>query len=436
MTGTHTSSTCGLKCMSGYEGSSSSLICADDATYGIDATTSINCIEKICAPYSFPVGVTGGATDGCTDNVTLSTVEDSQCALSCKAGYSGIETILRCETSIVNGDNPTLDDTSFSCTENSCTALALASSMYTGHGITNPCNEGEILGTHTNTMCDLECAEGYFGDHGTAQCDSSASNNDEVQFNIICYEIQCGQYEFQEGVEPDDSSVTHPACSENVRLGTHTNSSCAVKCGSGFQDNQAVVFCPRNSTFGLGALNQLECVPNSCAPFQYNGSIFNKSIGTSRGISNGCDDGEVLQTRDHTQCSLQCRSTHEGNDGIVVCPGNASAGQLPNVNIECREKKCDALNLENSVTGLGSSDPCTNGLELTPMTDPSCELQCAAGYSGANVTVTCSIESSSSQAVINNPIVCTSRSSLVIERVTHVSSCNHNTPSLKHELLI
>ena len=111
--GTHTNSTCGLKCMSGYEGSSTSLTCANDAVYGIDATTTIVCIEKVCAPYSFPVGVTGGDSDGCTDNVTLSTTQDSQCSLSCRAGYRGSDTILRCETSIVSGENPTLDDPTF-----------------------------------------------------------------------------------------------------------------------------------------------------------------------------------------------------------------------------------------------------------------------------------------------------------------------------------
>ena len=75
--------------MSGYEGSSESLTCADDAELGDYATTTIVCTEKFCAPYSFPVGVTGGDSDGCTDNVTLSTVQDSQCSLSCRAGYRG-----------------------------------------------------------------------------------------------------------------------------------------------------------------------------------------------------------------------------------------------------------------------------------------------------------------------------------------------------------
>jgi hypothetical protein len=392
--------------MSGYEGTNDILTCASNATYGTDAFTSIVCNEKHCASYSFTAGVTGGSTtDPCTDNITLSTITDPQCTLACRAGYSGAATTLRCSTSISNGDPPTLDDTSFSCTENSCAPIVLANSMYSSHGVSNPCNESQVLGTHTNTVCDLECAEGYFGGAGTAKCNSDASNGDQVQYEISCHEIQCNSYTFGEGVEPDNSTV-YQACDNGIRLGTHVNSNCGVKCEAGFQDNQAVVYCPTNASFGQDASNQLQCVPNSCAPFEFNASIFAASSGAGRGITNGCDEGVVLQTRERSQCTLQCLSTHQGEDGTVTCPFNASENQLPEVDITCVEKLCEPLSLKSSETGLeGSTDPCTNGMELSPVTNPTCDLQCAAGYSGDSFTVTCSVESL--QPVVTNNIVCT-----------------------------
>eukprot|EP00494_Astrolonche_serrata_P003591 UN03598 len=50
-----------------------------------------NCeIENTCTSYSFADGITGeNLTDGCYDNIILTSIIDNNCQVQCKNGYSG-----------------------------------------------------------------------------------------------------------------------------------------------------------------------------------------------------------------------------------------------------------------------------------------------------------------------------------------------------------
>eukprot|EP01062_Namystynia_karyoxenos_P026284 TRINITY_DN20469_c0_g2_i2.p1 TRINITY_DN20469_c0_g2~~TRINITY_DN20469_c0_g2_i2.p1 ORF type:complete len:1669 (+),score=432.81 TRINITY_DN20469_c0_g2_i2:86-5008(+) len=85
---------CRLRCKSGYittgSGVLSCLITGSTAAF----STTLNCTEQVCGPYTLPTGVAATASSGCTvvDGVvpggTLTAVTAPSCGIECAAGYN------------------------------------------------------------------------------------------------------------------------------------------------------------------------------------------------------------------------------------------------------------------------------------------------------------------------------------------------------------
>lgn len=335
-----------------------SLTCADDAELGYGATTTILCTEKFCAPYSFGLGVTGGASDGCTDNVTLTTIQDSQCTLSCRAGYRGTETTLRCETSISSGDNPTLDDPTFSCTENTCSPFQMEANMQIDEDFPPTCSlPTTTLSTNSFSTCNFYIA-GSSNVYKSLVCANSANDQDNV--TIIDYvpnQKLCSRFTFSEGMIAGSSDP----CYDGIVLSTHIDRECSVSCGPGFTGMDGLVSCPSNSNNDDPPITNVTCVENSCAALVLRSDL----VGDSSS-GNPCANGAVLNTYSQTSCDVQCGPGYVSGTGTYVCASDASNNESPTTRLICTEAQCNAYNFPVGVMGDDASGEvaCTNGILL------------------------------------------------------------------------
>lgn len=185
--------------------------------------------------------------------------------------------------------------------------------------------------------------------------------------------------------------------------------------------------CPR---FSLPALSYAFSVvsdvdvcdtENTCAAFAFDGGV----VG---GDTDGCTDGIRLTTRADKSCTLKCKAGYTNNSDTsadVTCSDNADEGGDVTTNFECIgmfaapfSSLCAVaylhfccpqfpwsplalmwwcIVLENSCapyvfgTGVvpGIEDGCTENITLTSSTNPTCSVQCGAGYTGDATIVSC-----------------------------------------------
>jgi len=349
--------------MSGYEGTNDILTCASDATYGTDAFTSIVCNEKHCASYSFTAGVTGGSTtDPCTDNITLSTITDPQCTLACRAGYSGAATTLRCSTSISNGDPPTLDDTSFTCSENMCAQFELQANMSLDNVDEPRCNQGiTVLSTNTNTTCNFKqlLDSGSF-EFKSAVCSSSANSGDQVR--IMEYDLNqktCSRFTFLAGMIPGS---TDP-CFDGIVLSTHTYPDCNIACKVGFTGVEGKVTCPTSILAnGDPPETSVVCTENTCAALNLRSDLVGDS--SSSGIA--CIRDMVLNSYTTSTCNVKCGDGYVTGLGKYVCAPDASTDDPATTQLTCTEVQCNPYTFPDGVEGddLGGATACSNQVQL------------------------------------------------------------------------
>ena len=150
---THTDTTCNLQCEAGYSGSDAELRCASDAMFGMDAITSISCVENTCQAYSWPAGVISVSTESanaCNEDTRLSTHTNPSCVLTCESGYTGQDTTLTCPSNASNDQAPT---TNITCVENSCAEFSFDSSTVTTNSRSDACTNPVTLSTRTYSTC-------------------------------------------------------------------------------------------------------------------------------------------------------------------------------------------------------------------------------------------------------------------------------------------
>jgi len=123
---------------------------------------------------------------------------------------------------------------------------------------------------------------------------------------------------------------------------------------------------------------------------------------------------ESLTTVSKPSCSLACEAGYHGNneDARAICPPDSLSGTVPSTSFSCIENECDIFSFLNILGAERASavegDPthnhaCTDGLTLTAIGRPSCDLRCKEGYTLQSGTpqATCSIDGGLSSSDIN-----------------------------------
>ena len=109
---------------------------------GVDiANGAATCVENTCEAFEFTIGMKGGESDACSDNIILTAVNDHSCDLACDDAYksSGNAEV----TCPLDGGSPSSD---FTCTEMTCDDAECGENASCDHklriGYVCSCNEG------------------------------------------------------------------------------------------------------------------------------------------------------------------------------------------------------------------------------------------------------------------------------------------------------
>eukprot|EP00939_MAST-03C_sp_MAST-3C-sp1_P003965 g3965.t1 len=127
------------------------------------------------------------------------------------------------------------------------------------------------------------------------------------------------------------------------------------------------------------------CTEQQCSPL---------SLGPNVIATGGCQNGDVLRTITRPTCNVACETGYHSNGEIarILCPADSYDGSLPQTSFACAENECDTFSffdvLGVDLAGLVEGDPthnkaCTDGLTLTAINRPSCDLRCKRGYARA-----------------------------------------------------
>eukprot|EP00756_Hemistasia_phaeocysticola_P038689 Hpha_TRINITY_DN16775_c1_g5::TRINITY_DN16775_c1_g5_i1::g.76657::m.76657 len=442
----------------GYECSNLGSAVCGAPTAGVLGAGAPECQEKLCTTYPFPPGVAGGAVPpSCSTTTKLSALSNSRCSLACDAaaGYVGVGGVstghLSCPLSggapsvtlscqarqcgvfdfAANGVLPlgstaacdAIDETSTPC---ALTCDAAAGRVAGGTGspllscessagtptwtLTRPC-----LGPATCGASAYNCPAGYFARSdavcgvvaviaGSAVCVQSTTNDqrccpsanaapcpafssgagscvcdagysgtptwDGSRWTHTCTEVQCPSVTFLDGWV---GSGTSP-CSPADPLGAAVDNACSVTCADGYATQGARLTCSTGGVLSAPQPATFSCVENSCRPYLLPPGTLGGSSGTP------CSNGVVLSPVTAPSCTVQCATGYTSGEGIVTCSADLPPGSLPTGGVVCSELRCAPYTMPEGVT-THPADGCFDGVELSAVTDPSCNVQCVAGWS-------------------------------------------------------
>eukprot|EP01059_Diplonema_ambulator_P033367 TRINITY_DN693_c0_g1_i1.p1 TRINITY_DN693_c0_g1~~TRINITY_DN693_c0_g1_i1.p1 ORF type:complete len:2265 (+),score=451.16 TRINITY_DN693_c0_g1_i1:124-6918(+) len=376
----------GYTCMSGL----GTATCAT----GTALPSPTGCTENFCTAFALNSATTGlitgpssGPVLGCTDMVVLGPVSNPTCNLQCDTanGYKSGTGTLGCALS---GGAPT---TSLTCSIVQCTAAF----DHTANGIVDPMGTLTACSDVKKTPCTLTCdSTGYATNPMGAPvltCKQMGDVGQWVLTNPCIGPATCDLYTcpngYTKGATPSSTlcpavdAVSTPTC---TAMNANNNMACCP----------TVVACPANAA-GPGVCNcnagytgtpqwsaptwTHTCTETTCTAYKF-------TTGQTGGTSDPCTDGIVLSAVVDTSCNVACLPGYVAATGQLQC---STTGILSGPNVNCVEKQCSAYTLPTGVVGGTSGTPCTNGIVLSPITKPSCGVQCAPGYSGTATTISC-----------------------------------------------
>ena len=126
------------------------------------------------------------------------------------------------------------------------------------------------------------------------------------------------------------------------------------------------------------------CDESSCSAISI--SSLGSGVVPDAANSDACSEGLVLTGVTDQTCDLKCAAGYTGQAKAYTCT-SGSLGNEPT----CYKNTCNAPNLGKGVVGDSSnSDACAPDTQLNVVDDPTCDLECATGYTGSASTLTCS----------------------------------------------
>eukprot|EP00755_Sulcionema_specki_P005742 Sspe_Gene.33597::Locus_16391_Transcript_1_1_Confidence_1.000_Length_6292::g.33597::m.33597 len=259
----------------------------------------------------------------------------------------------------------------------------------------------------TTTVCTASpCAGWSCTGSMTATCSMGMFT---PAFAPMCTPNNCAPYNLPANQFAQNMMGMDPCMSDNPML-TAAFKQCNIQCANGYGNpagaNVGFLQCNNPNAAGTTVPTPtITCQANLCAAYKL-------PPGTEgKGTLNPCTDGIRLSTdstvdpKAPSQCEVQCKKGYGQASmmmpgtpsGKVVCAPMSGAGAAPMADAGtaadaagCLENVCGAYAFTNGVTG-GTTDPCTDMIQLSVESDPSCSLMCdtSQGYMAATATVSC-----------------------------------------------
>eukprot|EP00754_Rhynchopus_humris_P009298 Rhum_TRINITY_DN13979_c1_g1::Rhum_TRINITY_DN13979_c1_g1_i3::g.65755::m.65755 len=389
----------GTKCrwvgVAGFTCMPNPLLEAECATGGAAMTNPPTCTQNECASYDMMSATTGiipgpaGTPPPCSVPMVLGQVLITQCSLQCDSanGYVRGTGVLACAVAPAGGNAPT---TTLTCSKVRCGAafdFNNAGTVALAGGVDSCRDVGA-------TACTLQCDPmlGYVQNLGgapTLMCSQTTANPDVGEWTLTnpCIgPAMCNTFTCLEGYIPKMNPNT--ILCKAVSQGTGANTAvCTVGDAGNNGDCCNLADCPTNAA-GMGC----PCNPgfmgtpvwsvtgwtHTCTPITC--SAFAFQAGFVGGDITPCTDGVIL-TAD-TSCSIKCGPEYVPQTASVAC---SITGTLGAVTMTCTPKVCAAFPMPTGAEG----GTCNNNIVLSPLNNPSCTVQCMAGWSGGSTTITC-----------------------------------------------
>jgi len=254
------------------------------------------------------------------------------------------------------------------------------------------CQNGTILSHHSNSACDIRCADGWYGEPSSFECSNynptGHHNYDAVTTMLECVEAKCSEFDFSGGTM--QGGGTGVPCSHTTRLGTQTNTECTVECVVGYSSQgSGIVSCPANALEYQSPNVDLICTEISCSALDLSGAPIGAVPGDSGNPCSMISPYTVLSTITNPTCTVRCDAGYTGAEIMAMCGLNSSPDDPPqHGQINCTENSCQAFYYTNSSSqSQGSeSDPCTNGMILNTRTEPT---SCSFVQNGVRMRARC-----------------------------------------------
>jgi hypothetical protein len=151
------------------------------------------------------------------------------------------------------------------------------------------------------------------------------------------------------------------------------------------------------------------CTETVCAPFDF-------VDGVVAGDADGCIDGIELTAISDPNCTVKCgmgwQDASYEDGALVSCAIDAEKGANATSPISCTEIVCNPFDFVDGVVA-GDADGCTDGIELTAISNPNCTVKCEPGWRGDDATVTCAIDTDNASATSTSSTTATSPISCV-----------------------
>jgi len=296
---------CQVSCAPGYEGNDMIVQCQSDSNTGDESTVNNTCLEILCAPFYFPNNTKGfgDSTTGvlpCSDGIILMPISTPICHLTCADGFydpnvTHSEVPVECSPNANAGD-PALPVMPLECEPVLCSLSSVNWDVVSEF----TCTSSTEL--RAGESCEVKCPVGYVDRTIAVNCPITATPNQAADVEpFVCSKVQCTQFLFGIGMV-GDNTTTLPACENRVQLST--NSTCAIKCDTGYAAQSGNISCPLGSNFGASAISSFSAC-NEIRCDAVNISTIPKARGLELDI--GCTDGDRLNTLSApTECYLGC----------------------------------------------------------------------------------------------------------------------------------
>jgi len=300
------------------------------------------------------------------------------CTAQCRAGYSGTDADYTCND-VAGVDTWEPDQSAIVCTTVECTTPIPLTDTDPQYQQAD-CENSKTI----NSICQVDCAEGYFGQSTTWQC--LADTNFYGSYPT-CEAITCPA-----SLTADDGRAEATGCS------TAYGDTCEVQCKQAYSGTSQTYKCgPNEGSTGkytpdtANSFTAISCAPRSCEATIDDGSQVQQATGAGTGTKMALSNVQTTcaRTTYGEVCTIQCADGWGTDSATFECEENfADNTGVIWTSITGSMPTCARVDCGLTINAAQSSEytyDCSGGHVF----ESKCTVSCAAGYEDASAEFDC-----------------------------------------------